>query len=296
MNSFNSIKKPTYFYLPDGKIVINYMYGWPKQPHSNITKITYIFPDYDKKRNYSNKKYSVTEKDRIESIKHTAKVYELTYLKEKKEKEIASLKYYRNKYSISRIAELEKDIEDIENSINKNKNSIHPYFYNTQTTIYPHQQEVISDILNEIAHITQAKFVASNPEFDADIKFGFYDDFHISHGSIEFSYTTRGFATYPSRYSTPIKKINIDEQYQYSGTIFLNLSSHQYYKIIHQHDLDNYIKTEGNIGDAFNFKDNGTVLIIKKTNTLIETLKNNKYQPGTYHYKLFCMKLVMHSG
>ncbi|WP_239549872.1 hypothetical protein, partial [Proteus mirabilis] len=64
------------------------------------TKITYIFPDYDKKRNYSNKKYSVTEKDRIESIKHTAKVYELTYLKEKKEKEIASLKYYRNKYSI----------------------------------------------------------------------------------------------------------------------------------------------------------------------------------------------------
>ena len=73
----------------------------------------------------------------------------------------------RNKYSISRIAELEKDIEDIENSINKNKNSIHPYFYNTQTTIYPHQQEVISDILNEIAHITQAKFVASNPEFDA---------------------------------------------------------------------------------------------------------------------------------
>lgn len=286
MNSFNSIKKPTYFYLPDGKIVINYMYGWPKQPHSNITKITYIFPDYDKKRNYSNKKYSVTEKDRIESIKHTAKVYELTYLKEKKEKEIASLKYYRNKYSISRIAELEKDIEDIENSINKNKNSIHPYFYNTQTTIYPHQQEVISDILNEIAHITQAKFVASNPEFDADIKFGFYDDFHISHGSIEFSYTTRGFATYPSRYSTPIKKINIDEQYQYSGTIFLNLSSHQYYKIIHQHDLDNYIKTEGNIGDAFNFKDNGTVLIIKKTNTLIETLKNNKYQPGTYHYKV----------
>ncbi len=286
MNSFNSIKKPTYFYLPDGKIVINYMYGWPKQPHSNITKITYIFPDYDKKRNYSNKKYSVTEKDRIESIKHTAKVYELTYLKEKKEKEIASLKYYRNKYSISRIAELEKDIEDIENSINKNKNSIHPYFYNTQTTIYPHQQEVISDILNEIAHITQAKFVASNPEFDADIKFGFYDDFHISHGSIEFSYTTRGFATYPSGYSTPIKKINIDEQYQYSGTIFLNLSSHQYYKIIHQNDLDNYIKTEGNIGDAFNFKDNGTVLIIKKNNTLIETLKNNKYQPGTYHYKV----------
>ncbi|MFV9086109.1 M10 family metallopeptidase [Proteus mirabilis] len=286
MNSFNSIKKPTYFYLPDGKIVINYMYGWPKQPHSNITKIIYIFPDYDKKRNYSNKKHSVTEKDRIESIKHTAKVYELTYLKEKKEKEIASLKYYRNKYSISRIAELEKDIEDIENSINKNKNSIHPYFYNTQTTIYPHQQEVISDILNEIAHITQAKFIASNPEFDADIKFGFYDDFHISHGSIEFSYTTRGFATYPSGYSTPIKKINIDEQYQYSGTIFLNLSSHQYYKIIHQNDLDNYIKTEGNIGDAFNFKDNGTVLIIKKTNTLIETLKNNKYQPGTYHYKV----------
>lgn len=86
MNSFNSIKKPTYFYLPDGKIVINYMYGWPKQPHSNITKITYIFPDYDKKRNYSNKKYSVTEKDRIESIKHTAKVYELTYLKKKKRK------------------------------------------------------------------------------------------------------------------------------------------------------------------------------------------------------------------
>ena len=286
MNSFNSIKKPTYFYLPDGKIVINYMYGWPKQPHSNITKINYIFPDYDKKRNYSNKKYSVTEKDRIESIKHTAKVYELTYLKEKKEKEIASLKYDMNKYSISRIAELEKDIEDIENSIIFHKNSIHPYFYNTQTTIYPHQQEVISDILSEIAHITQAKFVASNPEFDADIKFGFYDDFHISHGSIEFSYTTRGFATYPSRYSTPIKKINIDEQYQYSGTIFLNLSSHQYYKIIHQHDLDNYIKTEGNIGDAFNFKDNGTVLIIKKTNTLIETLKNNKYQPGTYHYKV----------
>ncbi|EJD6362383.1 M10 family metallopeptidase C-terminal domain-containing protein, partial [Proteus mirabilis] len=163
---------------------------------------------------------------------------------------------------------------------------IHPYFYNTQTTIYPHQQEVISDILNEISHITQAKFVTSNPEFDADIKFGFYDDFHINHGSIEFSYTTRGFATYPSGYSTPIKKINIDETYQYSGTIFLNLSSHQYYKIIHQNDLDNYIKTEGNIGDAFNFKDNGTVLIIKKTNTLIETLKNNKYQPGTYHYKV----------
>ncbi|MDM3675433.1 metalloprotease, partial [Proteus mirabilis] len=58
------------------------------------------------------------------------------------------------------------------------------------------------------------------------------------------------------------------------------------YKIIHQNYLDNYIKTEGNIGDALNFKDNGTVLIIKKTNTIIETLKNNKYQPGTYHYKV----------
>ncbi|WYD89080.1 M10 family metallopeptidase C-terminal domain-containing protein [Proteus mirabilis] len=286
MNSFNSIKKPTYVYFSDGKIVIDDMYGWPRQPHSNITKITYIFPDYDKKRKYSNKKYSVTEKDRIESIKHTAKIYELIYLKEKKEKEITSLKYDMNKYSIRRIAELEKDIEDIENSINKNKNSIHPYFYNTQTTIYPHQQEVISDILSEISRITQAKFVASHPEYDADIKFGFYDDFHIRHGSIEFEYTTRGFATYPSWYSTPIKKINIDEQYQYSGTIFLNLSSHQYYKIIHQHDLDNYIKTEGNIGDVFKFYDNDTILIIKKTNTLIETLKNNKYQPGTYHYKV----------
>ncbi|MDC9754683.1 M10 family metallopeptidase, partial [Proteus mirabilis] len=286
MNSFNSIKKTTHFYLSDGKIVIEHMYGWPRQPHSNITKITYIFPDYDKKRNYSNKKYSVTEEDRIESIKHISKVYELTYLKEKKEKEIASLKYHRNKYSISRIAELEKNIEDLENSINNKKNSIHPYFYNTQTTIYPHQQEVISDILSEISRITQAKFVASHPEYDADIKFGFYDDFNIRHGSIEFKYTTRGFATYPSWYSTPIKKINIDEQYQYSGTIFLNLSSHQYYKIIHQHDLDNYIKTEGNIGDVFKFYDNDTILIIKKTNTLIETLKNNKYQPGTYHYKV----------
>ncbi len=68
------------------------MYGWPKQPHSNITKkITYIFPDYDKKEITQIKKYSVTEKDRIESIKHTAKVYELTYLKEKKKKKKKSL-------------------------------------------------------------------------------------------------------------------------------------------------------------------------------------------------------------
>ncbi|WP_368870985.1 M10 family metallopeptidase C-terminal domain-containing protein [Proteus mirabilis] len=286
MNSFNSIKKPTYFYLPDGKIVINYMYGWPKQPHSNITKITYIFPDYDKKRNYSNKKYSVTEKDRIESIKHTAKVNELTYFKNKKEKEIALLKYNENIYSKRKIAILEKEIENIENDIIFYKNSIHPFFYTTQTTIYLHQQGVISDILKEVSHITPIEFIASDPEYDAELKFGFYDDFYIHNGSREFSYTTRGFATYPSWYLPPKKKINIDEQYQSSGTIFLNLSSHQYHKIIHKNDLNHYIETEGNIGDVFNFKDNGTVLIIKKTNTLIEKLKNSKYQPGTYEYKV----------
>ncbi|WP_368939895.1 M10 family metallopeptidase C-terminal domain-containing protein [Proteus mirabilis] len=286
MNSFNSIKKPTYFYLPDGKIVINYMYGWPKQPHSNITKITYIFPDYDKKRNYSNKKYSVTEKDRIESIKHIAKVNELTYFKNKKEKEIALLKYNENIYSKRKIAILEKEIENIENDIIFYKNSIHPFFYTTQTTIYLHQQGVISDILKEISHITPIEFIASDPEYDAELKFGFYDDFYIHNGSREFSYTTRGFATYPSWYLPSKKKINIDEKYQSSGTIFLNLSSHQYHKIIHKNDLNHYIETEGNIGDVFNFKDNGTVLIIKKTNTLIEKLKNSKYQPGTYEYKV----------
>ncbi len=286
MNSFNSIKKPTYFYLPDGKIVINYMYGWPKQPHSNITKITYIFPDYDKKRNYSNKKYSVTEKDRIESIKYTAKVNELTYFKNKKEKEIALLKYNENIYSKRKIAILEKEIENIENDIIFYKNSIHPFFYTTQTTIYLHQQGVISDILKEISHITPIEFIASDPEYDAELKFGFYDDFYIHNGSREFSYTTRGFATYPSWYLPSKKKINIDEKYQSSGTIFLNLSSHQYHKIIHKNDLNHYIETEGNIGDVFNFKDNGTVLIIKKTNTLIEKLKNSKYQPGTYEYKV----------
>ncbi|HGN2348749.1 TPA: M10 family metallopeptidase C-terminal domain-containing protein [Proteus mirabilis] len=286
MNSFNSIKKPTYFYLPDGKIVINYMYGWPKQPHSNITKITYIFPDYDKKRNYSNKKYSVTEKDRIESIKHIAKVNELTYFKNKKEKEIVLLKYNENIYSKRKIAILEKEIENIENDIIFYKNSIHLFFYTTQTTIYLHQQGVISDILKEISHITPIEFIASDPEYDAELKFGFYDDFYIHNGSREFSYTTRGFATYPSWYLPSKKKINIDEQYQYSGTIFLNLSSHQYHKIIHKNDLNHYIETEGNIGDVFNFKDNGTVLIIKKTNTLIEKLKNSKYQPGTYEYKV----------
>ncbi|HEK3116318.1 M10 family metallopeptidase C-terminal domain-containing protein [Proteus mirabilis] len=284
MNSFNSIKKPTHVYLPDGKIVINYMYGWPKQPHSNITKITYIFPDYNKKREHLNKIYSVTEEDRIKLIKHTAKLYELTYLKEKKEKEITSLKYDTNIYSKRKKTELEKEIENIENDIIFYKNNIHPYFYNTQTTIYPHQQEVISDILSEISRITQIEFVASDPEYDADIKFGFYDDFHTRHGAKEFSYTTRGFATYPSWYLTPIKKVNIDEQYQTSGTIFLNLSSHQYDKIIHKNGLDYYIKTEGNIGDVFNFYDNDTILIIKKNNTLIEELKNNKYQLGTYHY------------
>ena len=36
----------------------------------------------------------------------------------------------------------------------------------------------------------------------------------------------------------------------------------------------------------FKFYDNDTILIIIKTNTLIETLKNNKNQPGTYHYKV----------
>ncbi len=86
MYNFNSIKKPTHFYLPDGKIVIDYMYGWPKQPHSNITKITYIFPDYDKKTDYLNQKNPVTEEDRIQSIKYISQIYKLTYIKKKKKK------------------------------------------------------------------------------------------------------------------------------------------------------------------------------------------------------------------
>uniref|UniRef100_UPI0010725367 M10 family metallopeptidase C-terminal domain-containing protein n=1 Tax=Proteus mirabilis TaxID=584 RepID=UPI0010725367 len=228
----------------------------------------------------------ITESQKKEALKELAEYYKLDYEIEKMKKELKAIEDKDSEGFQKRIEEINQDIKSKSERSGQIIKNIPLYFLATPMTIFPHQQEVISDILNEIAHITQAKFVASNPEFDADIKFGFYDDFHISHGSIEFSYTTRGFATYPSRYSTPIKKINIDEQYQYSGTIFLNLSSHQYYKIIHQHDLDNYIKTEGNIGDAFNFKDNGTVLIIKKTNTLIETLKNNKYQPGTYHYKV----------
>ncbi len=286
MNNFNSIKTPTHFHLPDGKIVIDHMYGWPKQPHSNITKITYIFPNYDKRMEYLNQKNPVTESDKIESIKHIAKIHELTYLKEKKEKEIALLRHKSDIYAKSKISYLEKKIINIENDIITEINSIHPCFFNTQTTIYPHQQEVISDILRDVASIAQIEFVASDPEYDADLKFGFYNDFHIRHGSREFSYTTRGFATYPSGYLTPIKKINIDEPYQYTGTIFLNLSSHQYHKIIHKNDLNHYIETEGDISDVFIFKDNGTVLTIKRTNTLIEKLQNDKYQLGTYEYKV----------
>ncbi|MFS3859951.1 M10 family metallopeptidase C-terminal domain-containing protein [Proteus mirabilis] len=284
MYNFNSIKKLTHFYLPDGKIVINYIYGWPKQPHSNITKITYIFPDYDKKTDYLNQKNPVTEEDRIQSMKYISQIYKLTYIKNKKEKDL--LKHKNNIYSKNKTSHLEKEIENIEYSINIYKNSIHPYFYNTQTTIYPHQQEVISDILRDIASITRIEFVASDPKYDADLKFGFYNDFYSRHGSKEFSYTTRGFAISPSRYGTPIKEVKLDEQYQYTGSIFLNLSKHKYHKIIHQHDLNNYIEKEGDIGDAFHFQDNGTVLIIKRTNNLIEKLKNDKYQLGTYEYKV----------
>ncbi|HDT2999867.1 TPA: M10 family metallopeptidase C-terminal domain-containing protein [Proteus mirabilis] len=284
MYNFNSIKKPTHFYLPDGKIVIDYMYGWPKQPHSNITKITYIFPDYDKKTDYLNQKNPVTEEDRIQSIKYISQIYKLTYIKKKKEKDL--LKHKNNIYLKNKTSQLEKEIENIENSINIYKNSIHPYFYNTQTTIYPHQQEVISDILRDIASITRIEFVASDPKYDADLKFGFYNDFYARNGSKEFSFTTRGFAVSPSRYGTPIKEVKLDEQYQYTGSIFLNLSKHEHHKLIHQRDLNNYIEKEGDIGDVFHFQDNGTVLIIKRTNTLIEKLKNDKYQLGTYEYKV----------
>src|SRR5699024_8251710 len=108
------------------------------------------------------------------------------------------------------------------------------YIYSTQETIFPHQQEVIEEILKHASDILPIFFKKISPYSNADLKFGYYNQFVNISGTKFISGYRKGSASHPNEEGTPIKEIKPDEEHDKPGTIFIDFSSREYYKTITQ--------------------------------------------------------------
>ena len=284
-----NMKESTSFYLPKGIIKTGIMEGWPKKSPHEPTKITYTFPNYDAQREYIRNKNPITESERIKTLKNVVEFHKSLYIKGLKEQEIATIENKDCDEAKKRIDNLKEEIKKID-IININiVNNIPLYFYSTQATIYSHQQEVIKEILQCTSDIANIVFANTSPQTNADLKFGYYNQFNKV---LSYTYTSnnvRGFAFFPSNTGTPEKEVKLDEYHDASGTIFINLSHHIDYKTISWNDIDEYIKNEARIDDIYHYEDNGIIRITRNTDTLFKGALKNKHEPGSYEYHV-----VMH--
>ena len=291
MTIVKNVKETTNFYLPKGIITTGTMIGWPKKSPNEITTITYTFPDHNTYREIIKNKNPLTENMRKKTLKDIYEYYRLVNIREQKKQELNTIEDKDSEASKKRIKELEEGIKKIANDIYTILDNIPIYIYSTQETIFPHQQEVIEEILKNASDILPIFFKKISPYSNADLKFGYYNQFINISGTKFISGYRKGSASHPNEEGTPIKEIKPDEEHDTPGTIFIDFSSREHYKTIKQDNIDKYIENEADIYDIYYINKNKTITIARGNNELREEYQQNKHKIGSFVYHAFIHEL-----
>ncbi|HGN0622587.1 TPA: M10 family metallopeptidase C-terminal domain-containing protein [Proteus mirabilis] len=288
MTIVKNVKETTNFYLPKGIITTGTMIGWPKKSPNEITTITYTFPDHNTYREIIKNKNPLTENMRKKTLKDIYEYYRLVNIREQKKQELNTIEDKDSEASKKRIKELEEGIKKIANDIYTILDNIPIYIYSTQETIFPHQQEVIEEILKHASDILPIFFKKISPYSNADLKFGYYNQFVNISGTKFISGYRKGSASHPNEEGTPIKVIKPDEEHDSPGTIFIDFSSREYYKTIKQDNIDEYIENEA---DIYYINNDKTITIARGNNELRKEYQQNKHKIGSFVYHTFIHEL-----
>ena len=291
MKLIKNTKKPTFFYLPEGIISTGTISGWPKNETDGTTHLTYTFPNYSERSENIRKKHPITESQKKETLKNIAEYYKLDYKLKKIKKELEIIKDKDSEGYQKRIKEIYKDIKSISEKSYKIKNSISLYFFATRMTIFPHQQEVVTEILQLTSDIIDLTFTRVPEQINANLKFGYFNHYYQNSSGHFIAKGSGGFANFPNYNGTPIKEVGPNEEHDIPGTIFLNLASHEFYQLVKWDNIDEYIENEANIGDVYEYYDGHQVAIIKSTDTLLNETIKNKHELGSYKYFSFIHEL-----
>ncbi|HGM9698881.1 TPA: M10 family metallopeptidase C-terminal domain-containing protein, partial [Proteus mirabilis] len=291
MKLIKNTKKPTFFYLPEGIISTGTISGWPKNETDGTTHLTYTFPNYSERSENIRKKHPITESQKKETLKNIAEYYKLDYKLKKIKKELEIIKDKDSEGYQKRIKEIYKDIKSISEKSYKIKNSISLYFFATRMTIFPHQQEVVTEILQLTSDIIDLTFTRVPEQINANLKFGYFNHYYQNSSGHFIAKGSGGFANFPNYNGTPIKEVGPNEEHDIPGTIFLNLASHEFYQLVKWDNIDEYIENEANIGDVYEYYDSHQVAIIKSTDTLLNETIKNKHELGSYKYFSFIHEL-----
>ncbi len=291
MTIVKNVKETTNFYLPKGIITTGTMIGWPKKSPNEITTITYTFPDHNTYREIIKNKNPLTENMRKKTLKDIYEYYRLVNIREQKKQELNTIEDKDSEASKKRIKELEEGIKKIANDIYTILDNIPIYIYSTQETIFPHQQEVIEEILKHASDILPIFFKKISPYSNADLKFGYYNQFVNISGTKFISGYRKGSASHPNEEGTPIKVIKPDEEQDSPGTIFIDFSSREYYKTIKQDNIDEYIENEADIYDIYYINNDKTITIARGNNELRKEYQQNKHKIGSFVYHTFIHEL-----
>ena len=291
MTIVKNVKETTNFYLPKGIITTGTMIGWPKKSPNEITTITYTFPDHNTYREIIKNKNPLTEKMRKKTLKDIYEYYRLVNIREQKKQELNTIEDKDSEASKKRIKELEEGIKKIANDIYTILDNIPIYIYSTQETIFPHQQKVIEEILQHTSDIVPIFFKKISPYTNADLKFGYYNQFVNISGTKFISGYRKGSASHPNEEGTPIKEIKPDEEHDDPGTIFIDFSSREYYKTIKQDNIDEYIENEADIYDIYYINNDKTITIARGNNELRKEYQQNKHKIGSFVYHTFIHEL-----
>ncbi|AWR60699.1 metalloprotease [Proteus mirabilis] len=291
MTIVKNVKETTNFYLPQGIITTGTMIGWPKKSPNEITTITYTFPDHNTYREIIKNKNPLTESMRKKTLKDIYEYYRLVNIREQKKQELKTIEDKDSEGSKKRIKELEEGIKKIANDIYAILDNIPIYIYSTQETIFPHQQKVIEEILQHTSDIVPIFFKKISPYTNADLKFGYYNQFVNISGTKFISGYRKGSASHPNEEGTPIKEIKPDEEHDTPGTIFIDFSSREHYKTIKQDNIDKYIENEADIYDIYYINNNKTITIARGNNELREEYQQNKHKIGSFVYHAFIHEL-----
>ncbi|MDC9787181.1 hypothetical protein [Proteus mirabilis] len=178
MKLIKNTKKPTFFYLPEGIISTGAISGWPKNATDGTTHLTYTFPNYSERSENIRKKYPITESQKKETLKNIAEYYKLDYELKKIKKELEIIKDKNSEGYQKRIKEIYQDIKSISERSYKIKNSISLYFFATKMTIFPHQQEVVTEILQLASDIIDVAFTRVPVQINANLKFGYFNHYY----------------------------------------------------------------------------------------------------------------------
>ncbi|HBC5646627.1 TPA: M10 family metallopeptidase C-terminal domain-containing protein, partial [Proteus mirabilis] len=276
---------------PQGIITTGTMIGWPKKSPNEITTITYTFPDYNTYREIIKNKNPLTERMRKKTLKDIYEYYRLYNIREQKKQELKTIEEKDSEGSKKRIKELEEGIKKIANDIYAILDNIPIYIYSTQETIFPHQQKVIEEILQHTSDIVPIFFKKISPYTNADLKFGYYNQFVNMSGTKFISGYRKGSAAHPNEEGTPIKEIKPDEKHDNPGTIFVDFSSREYYKKIKQDNIDKYIENEADIYDIYYINNDKTITIARGNNELRKEYQQNKHKIGSFVYHVFIHEL-----